>query len=158
MASPTWWIWIWAVSRSWWRTVRPGVLQPMGSQRVGHNWVTDLNWLKFLSFLPMRIDFPSVTFFLMFHSLWHNSCGVMVLYIQWPSYQKKNEIIMKYSQDYENTIDNIYYVICSFLGSDWLSLWQISKGKIWFWRRMWSSWSFISFISIEYMALVICSS
>ena len=32
--------------RSWWWTGRPGVLQFMGLQRVGHNWVTELNWRK----------------------------------------------------------------------------------------------------------------
>ena len=43
MASPTLWTWVWVSSRSWWWTGKPGVLQPMGSQRVGHNWVTELN-------------------------------------------------------------------------------------------------------------------
>ena len=43
MASPTQWRWVW-VNRSWWWTGRPGVLQSMGSQRVGHNWATELNW------------------------------------------------------------------------------------------------------------------
>ena len=38
MASPTWWTWVWANSRSWWRTRKPGVLQFTGLQRVGHNW------------------------------------------------------------------------------------------------------------------------
>ena len=33
----------WVSSRSWWWTGRPGVLQSMGSQRVGHDWVTELN-------------------------------------------------------------------------------------------------------------------
>ena len=37
MASPTQWTWVWVNSRSWWWTRRPGVLQSMGSQRVGHN-------------------------------------------------------------------------------------------------------------------------
>ena len=46
MALPTQWIWVWVNSRSWWWTGRPGVLQSMGSQRVGHNWVTELNWTK----------------------------------------------------------------------------------------------------------------
>ena len=32
------------VSGSWWWTGRPGVLQSMGLQRVGHNWATELNW------------------------------------------------------------------------------------------------------------------
>ena len=38
------WTWVWARSWSWWWTGRPGVLQPMGSQRVGHDWATELNW------------------------------------------------------------------------------------------------------------------
>ena len=42
MASPTWWAWIWVNSGRWWWTGRPGVLQFMGSQRVGHNWATEL--------------------------------------------------------------------------------------------------------------------
>ena len=29
---------------NWWRTGKPGVLRSMGSQRVGHNWATELNW------------------------------------------------------------------------------------------------------------------
>ena len=45
MASWTWWTWVWASSRSWWWTWKPGVLQSMRSQRVGHNWVTELNWI-----------------------------------------------------------------------------------------------------------------
>ena len=44
MASPTQWTWVWVHSWSWWWTGRPGVLRFMGSQRVGHNWVTELNW------------------------------------------------------------------------------------------------------------------
>ena len=41
MASPTWWTWVWVNSGSWWWTGRPGMLQFMESQRVGHDW---LNW------------------------------------------------------------------------------------------------------------------
>ena len=44
MASLTRWMWVWVKSGSWWWTGRPDVLQFMGSQRVGHNWVTELNW------------------------------------------------------------------------------------------------------------------
>ena len=44
MASLTRWTWVWVNSRSWWWTGRPGMLQSMGSQRVGHNWATELNW------------------------------------------------------------------------------------------------------------------
>ena len=50
MASPTQWRWVWVNSGSWWWTGRPRVLQTMGLQRVGHDWVTELNWssIRFL--------------------------------------------------------------------------------------------------------------
>ena len=44
VASPTRWAWVWVNSGSWWWTGRPGVLRFMGSQRVGNNWATELNW------------------------------------------------------------------------------------------------------------------
>ena len=40
MASPTQWTWVWADSGRWWRTGKPGVLQPMKSQKVRHDWPT----------------------------------------------------------------------------------------------------------------------
>ena len=46
MASPTQWTWVWVDSGSWWRTGRPGVLQFMGSQEVGHERATELNWSR----------------------------------------------------------------------------------------------------------------
>ena len=42
-ASLTQWTWVWVNSGSWWWTGRPGVLQSMGSHRVGHDWVAELN-------------------------------------------------------------------------------------------------------------------
>ena len=45
MASLTRWTWVWVNSGSWWWTGRPGVLQFMGSQRVGHDCATELNWI-----------------------------------------------------------------------------------------------------------------
>ena len=44
MASPPQWTWVWRNSGSWWSTGRPGVLQSMGSQRVGNDWATEVNW------------------------------------------------------------------------------------------------------------------
>ena len=38
-----WWTRLWTSSRSWWWTGKPDVLQSMGSQRVRHNWVTELS-------------------------------------------------------------------------------------------------------------------
>ena len=39
MASPTKWIWVWASSGRWWRPGKPGLLQSLGLQRAGNNWV-----------------------------------------------------------------------------------------------------------------------
>ena len=44
MASLSRWTWVSVNSGSWWWTGRPGVLRFMGSQRVGHDWATDLIW------------------------------------------------------------------------------------------------------------------
>ena len=46
MVSLTQWTWIWANSRRWWRTVEPGVLRSMGSQRAGHDLATEQVILK----------------------------------------------------------------------------------------------------------------
>ena len=46
MASPTHWTWVWASSRGWWWTGKPGVLQSMGLQRVRHDWVTKQKQLE----------------------------------------------------------------------------------------------------------------
>ena len=48
MASPTRCTWVWVNSGSWWWTGRPGVPWFMGSQRVSHDWVTELNWTAHL--------------------------------------------------------------------------------------------------------------
>ena len=62
-ASLTQWTWIWVSSGSWWWTGKPGVLQSTGSQRVGHDWVTEQqkqmgtpNGHFVSSFLYWRID------------------------------------------------------------------------------------------------------
>ena len=49
MASSTQRTRIWANSRRWWKTGKPGMLQSMGSQRVGHDWATELNWISSLA-------------------------------------------------------------------------------------------------------------
>ena len=50
MASLTRWTWVWVNSRRRWWTGRPGMLRFMGSQRVGHDWATELNWTEDCSF------------------------------------------------------------------------------------------------------------
>ena len=47
MASLTQWTWVCIDSGSWWWTVRPGVLWLMRSQRVGHDWATELHWTAY---------------------------------------------------------------------------------------------------------------
>ena len=46
------WTWVCINSGSWWWTGRPGLLQFMGSQRVGHDWATELNW----TCMDMRVE------------------------------------------------------------------------------------------------------
>ena len=52
MASPTWWTGVWVNSGSWWWTGRPDVLRFMQSQRIGHDWLTELNWTE-MNFHPL---------------------------------------------------------------------------------------------------------
>ena len=60
MASPTQSTWVWVNSRSRWWTGKPGVLQSMGSHRVVHGWVTELNWTdrKLLTCHPQLYSVP----------------------------------------------------------------------------------------------------
>ena len=52
LASSTQWTWVWANSGRWWRTGKPGVLQFIGSQRVGHDLVTEqLQMVRILKLL-----------------------------------------------------------------------------------------------------------
>jgi len=40
------WTWVWIISWSWWWTGKPSVLQSMGSQKVGNDLATELNWTE----------------------------------------------------------------------------------------------------------------
>ena len=46
ISSLTQWTSVWASFRSWWWTRKPGMLQSIGLQRIGHNWVTELSLLR----------------------------------------------------------------------------------------------------------------
>ena len=69
MASPTRWTWVWVSSRHWWWTGKPGVLQSMGSQRVRHDWVTELNWTT-------SVPIHSSTFTESSFRIWNSSTGI----------------------------------------------------------------------------------
>ena len=58
MASLTQWTWVWASSRNWWWTRKPGVLQSMGSQRVRHGWVAFTFTIHFLILALFRGNSP----------------------------------------------------------------------------------------------------
>ena len=65
MTSLTRWTWVWVSSGSWWWTGKPRVLQSMGSQRLRHNWVTELNWLicQFqFKLLKLHTFFPVISY------------------------------------------------------------------------------------------------
>ena len=55
MASLTGWTWVWVSSGHWWWTGKPGALQSMGSKRVGHDWVTELNWTELNPFCKLGV-------------------------------------------------------------------------------------------------------
>ena len=59
MASLTQWTWVWVGSRSWWWTGRSGILKSMGSQRVRHDWMTELNWTE----IAVKMDEYKYIFF-----------------------------------------------------------------------------------------------
>jgi len=61
----TQWTWVWASSRSLWWTGKPRVLQSMGLQRAGHDWVTELK-------LAYNILISGVLMILYFYSLWND--------------------------------------------------------------------------------------
>ena len=46
IASLTRFTWVWVNSGSWWWIGSPGLVRFMGSQRVGHDWATELNWTE----------------------------------------------------------------------------------------------------------------
>ena len=67
MVQPTWWTWVWVNSGSWWWTGRPGVLRFKGSQRVGHDWVTELNF-NFHTFVLFKNNFVIFYFLPLFQN------------------------------------------------------------------------------------------
>ena len=50
------WRWVWVDSVRWWWTRRPGMLWPMASRRISHNWATELNWTEDGECFPKVFD------------------------------------------------------------------------------------------------------
>ena len=60
MVSPTQWTWVSVGSGSWWGTGKPGILQSMGSQIVGHDWATELNSCLYIILVKVEISFLKI--------------------------------------------------------------------------------------------------
>ena len=67
MASPTWWIWVWASSRSWWWTGQSGMLQSMGLQ----SWIQLSNWAELF-------EMKDYIYFILVEFLWHCQWSISV--------------------------------------------------------------------------------
>ena len=77
MTSATRWTWVWVNSRCWWWTGRPGVLRFMGSQRVRHDWGTELIWTD-ISLLLLYI-FIYIDYYYYYFLICHNFyCNVAI--------------------------------------------------------------------------------
>ena len=82
MTSLTRWTWVWVDAGSWWWTRRPGVLRFMGSQRVGHNLATELNWL-WLSLRFEDLHLLRSSFFVCDNSIPNKTSFVKSKFLSW---------------------------------------------------------------------------
>ena len=86
MASLMQWTWVWVDSRGWWWRGRPGVLvlQSMGSQRVGNNRQTELNWTGTSAETLGKEAFPLLDLLKLFQ--WKLGAIVAILPFPWRSW------------------------------------------------------------------------
>ena len=75
MASLTQWTWVWVNSGIWLWTGRHGVLQSMGSQTVGHDWATELNWYTLIiNKISVEINWIRLNYKSIHLCLWNYTC------------------------------------------------------------------------------------
>ena len=108
------WTLVWVNSGSWWWTGMPGVLQSMGPQRIGHNWVTELNLPLFTYELHITmISFKVQGSFkknLFKHTSSHfNKCQFLRQGSYYPCLQQEIIEIWYFAQGKTNKIDENYY-------------------------------------------------
>ena len=140
MASPTQWTCVWVNSGSWWWTGRPGMLQFMESQRVGHDWVTELDWNNFYELL---ICFPDKSLLVIsFARIFSHFIGCLFVngslccVIAW-------------------TLD--LGPLCSFLVLFLLFPWEANLRKYWYdsCQRIFCLWSFLGVLWCHVLFLVL---
>ena len=73
----TQWTRVWVSSRNWWWGGRPGVLQSMGSQRVRHDWVTELNWS---CSIELRVCFCACAILFWWTQIWGSGTWIPLLF------------------------------------------------------------------------------
>ena len=101
------WTWVWVRSRSWWRTGKPGVLQFMKLQRVGHDWATELNWMTV--FHPIPCEFWGTTVLSMAWKL-SGCCGTLISEYErklkmFRSSEQKNQIKQQVLLDFSHSLE-----------------------------------------------------
>ena len=82
------WTWVWVNSGRWWWTGRPGVLWFMGSQRVEHDWATELKWTE-LSAYKLNKQGDNIQPWHIRFLIW-NQCVVpcpFLMVASWPAYR-----------------------------------------------------------------------
>ena len=114
------WTWVWVNSGSWWWTGRPGVLQFMGSQRVWHEWATELNWMFLLLQMPQCF---SIVLVIIINFKCRN---VVELRNQFPS--ESSAFGGKNKSFHTSTFSNYLFIVywCMALGSQHLK-WKLLK-------------------------------
>ena len=85
MASLTQWMWVWVNSRYWWWTGRPGVQRFLGSQRVRHDWVTELNWIELNWYITEKTENTNSKRYMLPNV--HSS----IIFLQFPRYGNNNQ-------------------------------------------------------------------
>ena len=98
-ASPTQWTWVWASSGNWWWTGKPGMLQFMGSQRLEHNWATELMVFPvvmyggFESWTIKKAEYRTFDAF----KLW---CWRRLLRVSWTARRSNQSILKEINPEY----------------------------------------------------------
>ena len=137
------WTWVWVSSGRWWRTGKPGVLQSMGSQRVGHDW--DWRTTGFLGFqLDGRLWDFSISIILCLHPLWYLcpiGSGLWRI------------LIVSRTTPGEPSLGQL--ATCDSTGASWLQrqvLWSLSLGDLFnteIAEQLWKQWKENSFTFLK---------